>query len=100
MRGRKTASPSVPASPQRRRSFRDPKPPSSDEGERLHVRIARSGLCSRRAAEELIKQGRVTVNGDLVTEMGVKVTDADTVAVDGMPANIAKTYTLVLFKPA
>jgi 23S rRNA pseudouridine2605 synthase len=69
------------------------------ESDRLHVRIAKSGLCSRRAAEEMIRQGRVTVNGELVTEMGVKVTDEDQVAVDGMPALVAKSYTVVLNKP-
>jgi len=70
-----------------------------DSPERLHVRIARSGLCSRRAAEDLIRQGRVSVNGDLVTEMGVKVSEDDLVAVDGVAIAIAKTYTLVLYKP-
>lgn len=73
--------------------------PVKDETERLHVRIARSGMCSRRAAEELIRQGRVTVNGELVIEMGRKVTDADEVAVDGIPIGVAKTYTLILNKP-
>jgi len=56
-------------------------------------------LCSRRAAEDLIRQGRVSVNGDLVTEMGVKVSEDDLVAVDGVAIAIAKTYTLVLYKP-
>jgi len=57
-------------------------------------------MCSRRAAEELIRQGRVTVNGQPISLMGVKVSDADEVAVDGIPIAIARTYTLVLFKPA
>lgn len=70
------------------------------EPERLHVRIARSGMCSRRAAENLIREARVTVNGELVIEMGRKVTDEDEVAVDGIPVGIAKTYTLVLYKPS
>lgn len=95
------AKPAAPRAepPKPRKSFRERKSASTQEGERLHVRIARSGLCSRRAAEELIKQGRVTVNGDLVTEMGVKVTDSDTVAVDGMAVQTAKMYTVVLYKP-
>ncbi|HWA83481.1 MAG TPA: pseudouridine synthase, partial [Fimbriimonadaceae bacterium] len=82
-----------------RQNFRDRRTPAAEEGERLHVRIAHSGLCSRRAAEELIKQGRVAVNGDLVTEMGIKVTDDDVVTVDGMPVQTAKLYTLILYKP-
>jgi len=63
------------------------------------VRIAHSGVCSRRAAEELIRQGRVCVNGQLVTEMGMKVLDEDQVAVDGKVIAEAKSYTLVLYKP-
>jgi 23S rRNA pseudouridine2605 synthase len=76
-----------------------PKVRGADDAERLHVRIARSGICSRRAAEELIKQGRVSVNGEIVGEMGVKVRAEDEVAVDGMPVAVAKTYTVVLYKP-
>jgi pseudouridine synthase len=67
---------------------------------RLHVYIAHSGLCSRRAAEKLIQEGRVVVNGDLVMEMGVKVTPEDDVRVDGNPVRVAKHYTVVLNKPA
>lgn len=65
----------------------------------MHVRIARSGFASRRAAEGIIKDGRVTVNGELVVEMGVKVGPDDEVAVDGMPLTTAKQYTVLLNKP-
>jgi 23S rRNA pseudouridine2605 synthase len=41
--------------------------------ERLQKILAQAGVCSRRAAEELIRQGRVRVDGTLVTEMGLKV---------------------------
>jgi 23S rRNA pseudouridine2605 synthase len=67
--------------------------------ERLHVRIAHSGFCSRRAAEGLIKEGRVEVNGATVTEMGVKVGPDDVVTVDGQPISEAPTYTVLLNKP-
>jgi 23S rRNA pseudouridine2605 synthase len=40
--------------------------------ERLHKLIAQAGIASRRAAEELIKNGAVTVNGQIVTELGTK----------------------------
>lgn len=70
-----------------------------EDGERLHVRIAHSGLCSRRAAEKLILEGRVEVNGTIVAEMGVKVGDGDEVRVDGRVIGIAKLYTVVLNKP-
>lgn len=68
--------------------------------ERLHVRIARSGLCSRRAAERLIQEGRVTVNDRLVIEMGLKVGPDDDVRVDGESARVAKRYTVLLNKPS
>ncbi|MBC8065624.1 MAG: rRNA pseudouridine synthase [Chlorobia bacterium] len=67
---------------------------------RLHVFIAHSGLCSRRAAEKMILEGRVEVNGEPVIEMGVKVGETDEVRVDGNPIRIAKHYTVLLNKPA
>ncbi len=42
-------------------------------GERLHKLMARCGIASKRKCEELIKQGRITIDGRLVQEMGVKV---------------------------
>lgn len=49
---------------------------------RINKFIADAGVCSRRAADKLIEEGKVTVNG-VVAENGVKVTDADEVIVDG-----------------
>ncbi|MFZ4507789.1 MAG: pseudouridine synthase [Fimbriimonas sp.] len=69
------------------------------ETERLHVRIAHSGLCSRRAAEQLILEGRVSVNGDTVAELGAKVTEDDEVRVDGQPLRPARLLTVLLNKP-
>lgn len=66
---------------------------------RLHVYIAHSGLCSRRAAEKLIEEGRVEVNDELVLEMGIKVGPEDEVRVDGNPIHVAKHYTVLLNKP-
>src|SRR5689334_9751457 len=66
---------------------------------RLHVYIAHSGLCSRRAAEKLIEEGRVEVNGELVIEQGVKVAETDEVRVDGHPIRVAKNYTVLMNKP-
>ncbi len=66
---------------------------------RLHKYIAHSGVCSRRKAEELIAAGRVTVNGQPVVEMGVKVEATDVVAVDGKRVEPAAHQYLVLNKP-
>jgi 23S rRNA pseudouridine2605 synthase len=53
--------------------------------ERLSKIIARAGICSRRDAEKLIADGRVTLNGEKVTEQGTKAGENDVVAVDGKP---------------
>lgn len=52
-------------------------------GDRVAKVIARAGVCSRRDAEKLISEGRVTVNGETLTTPGVKVTAEDEVRVDG-----------------
>ena len=72
-----------------------PKP----ELERLHVRIAHSGICSRRAAENYITEGRVQVNGVAIIEQGFKVGPDDQVSVDGKLISNAKKYTLIFHKP-
>lgn len=51
--------------------------------ERLQKVIANSGYCSRRKAEELIKCGKVFVNGEKVTELGTKVSTNDAITIDG-----------------
>jgi 23S rRNA pseudouridine2605 synthase len=50
---------------------------------RMNRFIARSGICSRREADELIGQGRVQLNGVVVTELGVKVGHGDSIQVNG-----------------
>ena len=50
---------------------------------RLQKYMAQCGVASRRGAEELIRSGRIKVNGIIVTEMGVQVSDNDRVEVDG-----------------
>lgn len=70
------------------------------EGMRLQKYLSRAGVASRRAAEDLIAAGRVTVNGVVVTEMGVRVDPAaDEVAVDGDVAEIGAPVWVVLHKP-
>ena len=65
--------------------------------ERLQKVIASSGYCSRRKAEELIVEGKVKVNGKVITELGTKVDYNDTVLVNGKPLNNKeeKTYYLL-----
>ena len=69
---------------------------------RLQKYLARAGICSRRAAEELILSGRVSVNGKIVDVLGTKViVDADKVALDGTEVVLPrKSTTLILHKPA
>ena len=69
------------------------------DSERLHVRIAHSGFCSRRAAERLIKEARVEVNGKLVIDMGVQVTPTDEVRIDGIALKSERTMSVLLYKP-
>jgi len=67
--------------------------------ERIQKIIARSGLCSRRKAEELIKEGRVQVNGVTVTELGTKASYDDIITVDGKQIVIKEPTYLVMNKP-
>lgn len=74
----------------------------SDKQEmRLQVYLAHAGVASRRACEKIIAEGRVSVNGALVTDMGSKVRTGDTVLLDGKPVHpeARKCYVL-LNKPA
>ena len=52
--------------------------------ERLQKFIANSGYCSRRKAEELISKGQVYVNGEMVTELGTKVSGKEDIVVEGV----------------
>jgi 23S rRNA pseudouridine2605 synthase len=67
---------------------------------RLQVVLAHAGAASRRAAEALIAEGRVTVNGKTVTAPGTKVRPRDEVALDGKPVAAEKQlHYLALNKP-
>ena len=68
--------------------------------ERLQKLIARAGVCSRRAAEDLITAGRVTVDGQIVRELGAKADTNQKIRVDGKPLHFdtEKIY-LLLNKP-
>ncbi|GAB2744369.1 pseudouridine synthase [Kitasatospora kifunensis] len=73
----------------------------SEEGERLQKVLARAGIGSRRACEELIEQGRVEVNGVLVTEQGKRVDpESDEIKVDGLTVATQSYLFFALNKPA
>lgn len=74
---------------------------AQEKGQRLQVFLAHGGIASRRACEELIAAGRVTVNGQVVTVPGTKVFPGDQVLFDGKPvvAEEKKRY-ILLNKPA
>ncbi len=67
--------------------------------ERLNKYISKSGVCSRRKADELIMSGKVSVNGEVIRELGTKVSGSDVVEVSGnVIKNEIKEYYL-LYKP-
>lgn len=67
--------------------------------ERLQKIIAESGFTSRRKAEELIKAGKVYVNGEKVTEMGFKVNGNDIIDINGKPLKKEEKEYYLLNKP-
>ncbi len=67
---------------------------------RLQKYLAQSGVASRRAAEKLIAEGHVSVNGEKVTQMGVQVAENDRVAVDGKLVHLEEEkHYLLYYKP-
>jgi pseudouridylate synthase len=70
-----------------------------DKMERLQKIIASSGYTSRRKAEELILKGKVTVNGNIVRELGTKVDKSDWIEVNGYKINQEQKVYFLLNKP-
>ena len=68
-----------------------------EAGERIAKVMARAGLCSRREAEAWIAQGRVTVNGAVITSPARNVTAEDRVLVDGKPLPARERTRLFLY---
>jgi len=62
----------------------------------LNKYIAHCGICSRRDAAELVKQGKVLVNEKLVTEPGTKVSSSDIIKVNGKKISISKNLVYIL----
>ncbi|MFD7105781.1 pseudouridine synthase [Streptomyces celluloflavus] len=81
--------------------IKTPKTFGDQEGERLQKVLARAGMGSRRACEELIDQARVEVNGRIVREQGVRVDpEKDEVKVDGLTVATQSYLFFALNKPA
>ena len=73
--------------------------PVAGELIRLNKYIANSGVCARREADELIKNGYISVNGIKVTEMGHKIKPSDTVEYKGKKLAPGKKEYILLNKP-
>lgn len=69
---------------------------NQNEEIRLQAFLAHCGVASRRASEKIILDGRVSVNGNVVTELGTKVLPTDKVQVDGKEIHLEKSKRYVL----
>ncbi|VAW27654.1 Ribosomal large subunit pseudouridine synthase B, partial [hydrothermal vent metagenome] len=76
-----------------------PTPNEEPKGTRLNKYIANAGVCSRREADNLIADGKIKVNGKLVTEMGHKVFSSDKVVYNGKQLQGEKLVYVLLNKP-
>ncbi|GAA4838731.1 pseudouridine synthase [Algivirga pacifica] len=70
------------------------------DGIRLNKYISNSGVCSRREADKLIEQGEITVNNEVVKELGYKVKGKDLVRYKGRVLKREKLFYVLLNKPA
>jgi 23S rRNA pseudouridine2605 synthase len=66
---------------------------------RLNKFISNSGVCSRRQADEIIKEGHIKVNGEVITDLGHKVKSTDTISYKGKILKGEKTVYIVMNKP-
>ena len=90
--------------------FRKKKPPKLDlenpatvelkkSGIRLNKYLSNSGIAARRKADELIKEGWVTVNGKVITEMGYRIQETDRVLFKGKKVELQNKTYILLNKP-
>jgi 23S rRNA pseudouridine2605 synthase len=84
-------------SPRRPREEETLAPPPEPAEERIAKVIARAGVASRRDAEAMIAEGRVTLNGEVLTSPAVNVTAADRITVDGEPLPARERTRLWIF---
>jgi 23S rRNA pseudouridine2605 synthase len=77
----------------------DPLPSFNEDAIRLNKYLSNAGVCSRREADVLIQTGVVTVNGEVITELGYKIKPDDVVQYDGETINAEKKRYVLLNKP-
>lgn len=77
----------------------DPLPTFNDSEVRLNKYLSNAGVCSRREADVLIGTGVVTVNGEIITELGYKIKPGDIVRYDGETINAETKRYVLLNKP-
>ncbi|WP_336488465.1 pseudouridine synthase [Methylobacterium nigriterrae] len=70
---------------------------AAPEGERIAKAIARAGIASRRDAEAMIAEGRVTLNGQVLDSPAINVTEADRITIDGEPLPARERTRLWIF---
>ncbi|MDD4638777.1 MAG: pseudouridine synthase [Bacteroidales bacterium] len=70
-----------------------------EEGIRLNKFIANSGICSRREADEYITAGLITVNGEVITELGTKIDSSDDVRFNGERLKGEEKVYILMNKP-
>ena len=73
--------------------------PDPNEQIRLNKFMANAGICSRREADEFIQQGLVKVNGNVVTELGSKISHSDVVEYDNKVVALERKCYILLNKP-
>ena len=73
--------------------------PDPNEQLRLNKFMANAGLCSRREADEYILKGLIKVNGEVVTELGTKISHSDVVEYDDKVVTLEKKCYILLNKP-
>lgn len=77
----------------------DPLPTFNEDAIRLNKYLSNAGVCSRREADVLIQTGVVSVNGEIITELGYKIKPEDVVQYDGETINAEKKRYVLLNKP-
>jgi len=103
---KKSSKPTKSAKPKKSFSFKGKKPfrknspaPKNDGKIRLNKFLANAGICSRREADKIIESGAVSINNEVVTQLGTKVSASDTVHYGGELLQGQKKQYVLLNKP-